>query len=267
VTRTGELSHWKGLAAANAGFGAVHSAFLALRGVTGPLEVFEGVKGFEESVSGPFAIDWAHEDLERVRRTVVKKYNAEVHSQSAIDAALTLRKQHGFEAAAVARVDLDIFDVAHLVIGGGAEGDKQIVRTKEQADHSLPYMIAAALCDGELGPAQYAPERIAAADVQQLLRRVAVHPDAGYSARFPQEMPCRVAITLDDGRRFELETSDYEGFHTRPASWEGVAAKFRTLSEPYLSDDACAGIIDAVWRLETLKTRDLAAALAKVTPP
>jgi 2-methylcitrate dehydratase len=264
VTRTGALSQWKGLAFAHTAFGAIQAAFLAMRGVTGPLEVFEGVGGFEESVSGRFRIDWEREDLERVLRTIVKKYNAEIHAQSAVDAALELRIRHGFSGADVAQVDVDIFDVAHLIIGGGAEGEKRTVRTKEQADHSLPYMIAAALLDGELEPAQYAPDRIAAADVQDLLRRVVVRPDPGFSARFPEEMPARVAITLRDGRRLEREARDYEGFHTRPASWEAVEAKFQTLSKPFASPGARAAVVEAVLRLDELKVEDLTRPLARL---
>jgi 2-methylcitrate dehydratase len=77
VTRTGTLSHWKGLAYPNTAFGCTHAAFLAMRGVTGPPEVFEGNKGFMYSIAGPFSIDWRREDLERVTRTILKKYNAD----------------------------------------------------------------------------------------------------------------------------------------------------------------------------------------------
>jgi 2-methylcitrate dehydratase len=264
VTRIGALSQWKGLAYPNAAFIGTHAAFLAMRGITGPLEVFEGNKGFKESVSGPYDIDWASEDLERVTRTIVKKYNAEIHAQSAIDAALELRRRHKLDGAMVARVEIDIFDVAYHIIGGGEEGDKTTVRTKEQADHSLQYMVAVALCDGELLPAQYAPSRIVAPDVQSLLRRVTVRPDAHFTARFPEAMACRVAITARDGSRVALERQDYEGFHTRPMSWEGVASKFHHLAAPFAPAGVERAIVDAVARLERLKVRDLTELLARL---
>src|SRR5437588_1064136 len=91
VTRTGALSQWKGLAYPFTAFGAVEAAFLASRGITGPAEVFEGNKGFMDSIAGPFEIRWEGEDLERVRRTFLKRYNAEIHSQSALEALLELR--------------------------------------------------------------------------------------------------------------------------------------------------------------------------------
>jgi 2-methylcitrate dehydratase len=267
VTRTGDLSQWKGLAFANTSFGATHASFLAMRGVTGPLEVFEGVKGFKESVSGPFSIDWEAEDLERVCRTIIKAYNAEIHAQSAVDAALALRARHRFTAADVARVEVEIFDVAYHIIGGGAEGDKMLVATKEQADHSLPYMIAAALCDGALGPAQYAPERILRADVQELLRRVSVRPDAAFSSAFPAKMPCRVTVTLRSGARFAIEQQDYPGFHTRPASWDDAVRKFEALAAPQASQACRDAITGTVFELESRAARDLTAALAGARPP
>src|SRR5260370_23664165 len=90
VTRTGRLSNWKGLAYPDTAFGATHAAFLAMRGVTGPLEVFEGNKGLMDAITGHFALDWTQENLEVVRRTSVKKYNAEFHTQSSLEGILDL---------------------------------------------------------------------------------------------------------------------------------------------------------------------------------
>jgi 2-methylcitrate dehydratase len=119
VTRTGRLSHWKGLAYPNAAFGALHSAFLAMRGVTGPLEVFEGNKGFMDSIAGDFDIDWSSENLEKVTQTILKKYNAEIHSQSAIEGLLELQRESGFQAKEVRQIAVDIFDVSSA---GGRRG-------------------------------------------------------------------------------------------------------------------------------------------------
>ncbi len=250
VTRTGELSHWKGLAYPATAFAATHAAFLAMRGVTGPREVFEGNKGFIEAIAGPFEIDWRHEDLESVRRTILKRYNAEIHSQSAIEALLELRAEHRLTGAEVERIELDTFQVAFDIIGGGEEGDKRQVRSKEEADHSLPYLLAVALLDGQVLPEQYLPERIVANDVQQLLRRVDVRPDPELSRRFPEQHGARLRLRLRDGRTLEREQHDYEGFHTRPMSWDTVAAKFNRLAAEHIDSGERAQIIDAVSRLD-----------------
>ncbi|MBF6613501.1 MAG: MmgE/PrpD family protein [Chloroflexi bacterium] len=262
VTRTGSLSHWKGLAYPNTAFGATHATFLAMRGVTGPLEVFEGNKGLMDAITGPFELDWTQENLEAVRRTSVKKYNAEFHSQSALEGVLELRAARHVRPEEIESVRIDIFDVAYHIIGGGEEGDKQRVRTKEEADHSLPYMVAVALLDGDVSPAQYQPERIVREDVQSLLRKVTIQPNAALSKRFPAEMPCRIQIMLKDGRTFDIEKQDYEGFYTRPMAWEKATAKFERLATPYTNATQRAAIIETVAHLETKGVEQLTEVLS-----
>src|SRR5262245_40477050 len=264
VTRTGALSHWKGLAYPNTAFGCVYDAFLAMRGVTGPPEVFEGNKGFMDSISGRFEIDWSRENLERVTRTIVKKYNAEIHSQSAIEGVLELKEERGFIATEVERVEIETFDVAYNIIGGGAEGDKSVVRTKEEADHSLPYIVAVAILDDQVMPEQYRPERIERPDVQSLLRKIRVRPTADYSRRFPGEMPSRITVALNDGQILTKEKRDYEGFLSRPMSWETVARKIGQLSAPYADREMRREIIDAVANLEAIRVADLTRILGMI---
>ena len=261
VTRTGSLSHWKGLAYPQAGFVGCHSAFLARRGITGPEEVFEGNKGFKDAIAGGFSIDWAREDLEIVRRSIVKKYNAEIHSQSSIEGALELQAKCGFTWDQIDHIDIQIFDVAFHIIGGGEEGDKTIVRSKEEADHSLQYMVAVALIDGSVSPAQYSEERISGEDIQSLLKRVTVRPKEEFSARFPDEVCTQLTVTLKDGTVHKIVKCDYEGFHTRPMSWSSVEAKFTELATPFTSERVRNAIIEAVKDIESMSTREFAAIL------
>lgn len=267
VTRTGRLSNWKGLAYPDTAFGATHAAFLAMRGITGPMEVFEGNKGLMDAITGPFELNWSQENLEAVRRTSVKKYNAEFHSQSALEGVLELRAARQVRPESIERVSIDIFDVAYHIIGGGEEGNKQQVQTKEEADHSLPYMVAVALLDGDVGPAQYQPERIVRDDVQQLLRRVSIQPDEALSQRFPAEMPCRIQISLKDGQALSIEKRDYEGFYRRPMSWEQAVAKFARLAAPSTEETQRAAIIETVTHLETKDVEQLTGLLSASVAP
>jgi 2-methylcitrate dehydratase len=264
VTRTGSLSHWKGLAYPAVAFGATHAAFLALHRIAGPREVFEGNKGFSDAIAGPFELDWPSEDLDAVTRTILKKFNAEIHSQSAIEALLELRSEHEVDPGDVERIELGTFQVAYDIIGGGEEGSKHEVETKEEADHSLPYLLAVALLDGQVLPEQYLPERIAAPDVQDLLRRVEVRPDQALSERFPERHSARVRLVLRDGRVLEREQHDYEGFTTRPMSWDTVSAKFDRLAEGRVDSEQAARIKDAVASLEELSVEELTGLLSEL---
>ncbi len=265
VTRTGNLSHWKGLAYPQVAKEGTFAALLASRGITGPEEVFEGNKGFKESVAGDFTVDWEHEDLERVRRSIVKRHNAEIHSQTALDAAQDVRAQDGFNAAAVRRVRLRTFDVAWSIIGGGEEGDKRTVRTKEEADHSLPWMLAVVLLDGELTPAQYHHERILAEDVQDLMAKVEITPDPAFSARFPEAMPADLEVELVDGTVFRSSADSYQGFHTEPLDRGGARAKFDRLAAPFTTPELREEIAEVVWDLEHRTVAELTDALARVS--
>jgi 2-methylcitrate dehydratase len=264
VTRTGRLSQWKGLAFANMAAGSTHATFLAMRGVTGPLEVFEGKKGFLDTIAGPFDIDWSHEGIDAVTRTSLKKYNSEMHSQSALECALELQREFGFSSHDILHIEIDIFDVAHNIIGGGEEGAKTEVSTKEQADHSLPYVIAVALLDGEVTPAQYAPQRIQRQDVQDLLRKVTVRPSAEYSASFPEELPCKVTITLSGGQILHKEGRTFPGFVSTPMAWEAVEEKFHRLAGPHAGSPLREAIVNAVASLDCIPVSELTSLLGRI---
>ena len=264
VTRTGTLSNWKGLAYPNTGFCGTHAAFLAKHGITGPMEVFEGNKGFMDAIAGKFTIEWAREDLERVTRTIVKRFNAEVHSQSATEGILELKAEAGFTGDHVDRIEIDIFDVAYNIIGGGEEGSKYGVQTKEEADHSLQYIVSAAILDGNVLPAAYARDRILRKDIQDLHRKVVVRPKRAYSDRFPGEMPCHLTVHLKDGRTLEKEKRDYEGFVTRPMSWATAEAKFEALAAPFAPQTLRRQVVKTLANLENVQVADLLKLLAKI---
>lgn len=177
---------------------------------------------------------------------------------------MDLKGTRNFASEQIKEVLVETFDVAYSVIGGGEDGDKRRVQTKEEADHSLPYMVAAAILDGGLSPDQYSPERVRRADAQFLLRKIRVRPLPDYSRRFPEEMPARVVIYMRNGETLIREKKDYEGFHTRPMTEAAVRMKFRSLTAPYTSHDLCDEIIDDVTHLEDIRVTDLMQSLSKI---
>jgi 2-methylcitrate dehydratase len=177
---------------------------------------------------------------------------------------LELKAKHRFKPEEISSVEVLIFEVAHRIIGGGEEGEKTNVRTKEQADHSLPYLIAVALLDGQVTPAQYEPERIVREDVQSLLRKVLIRPSPEFSTSFPNEMPCRIMITLHDGSVLVKDKRDYEGFYTRPIQWDSAVRKFRALADGYATNLAQDAIVQAIADLENIPIARLTLLLAQL---
>ncbi|MCO8245624.1 MULTISPECIES: MmgE/PrpD family protein [unclassified Haladaptatus] len=234
VTRTEGISEWKGLASANAARNAVYSAMLAKNGVEGPTNLFEGQKGWKHIVSGEFDVDLS--PGERVHDVMTKRYVAETYAQSAVEGIIEVAEQEDIDPEHVESIRLDTFAGAKLIIGGG-EGSRYEVETKAQADHSLPYMLAAALIDREMTNAQYDPDRIQRDDVQELLRTVEVEEDEALTDRFEAgEMPANIDIEMDDGTTYRVEKDDFAGHPNNSMSWEQVESKFDRIASVY--DDA-----------------------------
>ncbi|WP_227377111.1 MmgE/PrpD family protein [Haladaptatus halobius] len=259
VTRTEGITEWKGLASANTARNAVYSAMLAKNGVEGPTNLFEGQKGWKQVVSGEFDVDYS--PGERVHDVMTKKYVAETYAQSAVEGIIELAEREDIDPGEVTEIRLDTFAGAKLIIGGG-EGSRYQVETKAQADHSLPYMLAAALIDREMTNAQYEPERINRSDVQELLRKVEVEADDELTDRFEAgEMPAVVDVTMADGTTYRIEKDDFEGHPNNSMSWERVEAKFHRMAGTRYDESRRDEIVETVLQLEDRDVSDLVALL------
>src|SRR5207249_4926960 len=150
-----------------------------------------------------------------------------------------LKSARQFSADEVEKIDIEIFKQAFNIIGEGEEaGNKYDEHNKEQADHSLPYIVTVAILDGEVTPRQYLPERIERDDVQTLLKKVRVRTQTQvgrkafevldtYTQRYPEEMPSKITIKLRDGSELVREKRDYEGFFSRPMPRDRLVQKFQ----------------------------------------
>ncbi|WP_424018230.1 MmgE/PrpD family protein [Halorientalis pallida] len=260
VTRTGGINEWKGIASANAARNGVYSCLLAENGMEGPTNLFEGQKGWKHIVSGEFDVDLSA-GCERVFDTMTKRYVAETYAQSAVEGIIELAEEHDLDHEQVESIHLDTFHGAKLIIGGG-EGDRHEVETKAQADHSLPYMLAAALIDREMTNDAYDPERIQRDDVQSLLRTVTVEEDPELTERFESgEMPANLTITLTDGTTLETRKDDFQGHPNNSMDWEQVEAKFHTMARDRYDQQRREEIVDTVRNLESNTVADLVALL------
>jgi 2-methylcitrate dehydratase len=260
------VSNWKGISPAITGMRAVYATMLAGRGITGPRSLFDGPHGLVQLFDQPIDFHTADRELTSVEQTYLKQYCSLIHGQAIIDAVLAIRTDNDLRGDDVARVSLEVFQGAYDFAGGGAYGDKDHPRTKEQADYNLKYLSAVALLDGGVGPEQLETERVLRSDVQDLLSRVEVKPAADLTADYPQRTAARVHVITHDGRELSREESDYEGSPTRPMSWERVVDKFHWLAEPFCDEALRADIITAVEHLDEIPGAELTGLLGAVSP-
>jgi 2-methylcitrate dehydratase len=264
VIRAKPLSQWKGLASAQSALGAMNALFLARRGVEGPLQVIEGANGIDNLLHMQIRIDWDRQGYEGVLESTIKKYNAMIHTQSAVHCMVELARQNKFDPGKVVSIEANVIRIAYDFAGGGHYGVDKVIRTKEQADHSLPYLLAVALLDGDVMPAQFEPDRIMRADVQQLLKKVSVRPDQEFTDQYPAKMPAKIIVRLQDGKVIEHEVQDFPGLASRPFTWEESVEKFDRLAAGHADEGTCREIKDAVHSLESIQVADLMALLGRV---
>jgi 2-methylcitrate dehydratase len=261
--RVGELSHWKGVAFANAARHGVFSALLARAGMTGPGPIFEGQMGFEKqlgvslgNVGEKFAVPLATSGdgpASMIVRTSIKFWPAEYHSQSAIEAALFLRKQIG-EAVEIKSMTIESHDASVDIIG--SEPEKWKPETRETADHSLPYITAIALIDGEVTERQFQPARFTDPKIWKFLENVKVKRNAELSALYPGAVANIVNVELDDGRRLTKRVDYPMGHAKNPLKDSQVEEKFNALVEPMLGSERARRIVDIVLKLDEANNVD-----------
>ena len=264
VVRAKPLSQWKGLASAQSALGAMNTLFLARRGVKGPLQVVEGPLGIDHLLRMKINIDWDKQGYEGVVESTIKKYNSMIHTQSAVHCMIELARQNKIDPTKVVSIEADVFQLAYDFAGGGLYGVDKIISSKEQADHSLPYLLAVALLDGDVMPAQFKPDRIIKTDVQALLKKVSVRPSHEYTEQYPQKMPAKIVVRLQDGQIIEHEVQDYPGLASRPFTWEDVVQKFDALVAGRVDGGLSGEIKDAAQSVEDIQVRDLMKLLASV---
>ncbi|HEY2472921.1 MAG TPA: MmgE/PrpD family protein [Terracidiphilus sp.] len=264
VVRAKPLSQWKGLASAQSALGAMNALFLARRGVQGPLQVIEGPLGIDHLLRMKINIDWEKQGYEGVAGSTIKKYNSMIHTQSAVHCMVELVSGNRIDPDKIISIEAKVFQLAYDFAGGGLYGVDKVIRTKEQADHSLPYLLAVALLDGDVMPAQFEPERIIKPDVQALLKKVSVRPSHEYTELYPGKMPVKIAVTLEGGKVIEHSVQDYPGLTSHPFTWEDAVQKFDTLVAGRIDEGLSREIKDAVHSVEGVQVRDLMELLGAV---
>ena len=248
-TRTGELSMWKGCAAANAARNGIFAAQLAQEGMSGPAQAIEGKWGLWRPLGrfqwqpfggrgGPF----------RVTQTHIKYFPAVVHAQTPITVALELHgkaKPEEIEAIAI-----ETYWVAERYVD--RNNALWHPATRETADHSIPYCVAAALLNGAVTEVSFSARHIRDSRISALIEHTTIRENPGFTRLHPQEWPCRIELTLRGGKRETAEARYFKGHARRPLSDDEVERKFRALAEPLLGRRGADAVLAKAWKLEKL---------------
>ena len=245
ISRRGHLTMWKGCAAANAARNGVFAAIMAAEGMVGPPTPFEdgltAVIGAAEAASFPLDPGGFS-----ILKADYKYFLSEFHAQGPAFVALELRPQIKLDD--IEKIEIFTYHFAWFEIGSGAE--KWNPTTRETADHSMPYVVAAVLIDGAYTDAIFSPARYRDRRTLDLMKKITITEDREFNARYPQSLPCRMTITLKNGERKSAEIANPIGHHDRPMSDDQLVEKFRGLAGRKLAPAQLEATLDRLWRID-----------------
>jgi 2-methylcitrate dehydratase len=248
----GRLTMMKNTADPLATQSGVFAALLAEKGYTGPEHVIDGKEGLAHCFGPEWKLNVLTDGLGdswRITQCGMKAFPTEALTHTPISATLDLVKQHDLRPDQVALIHIRSLARAADIL---ADPSKYDPRSKETADHSLPYVIAAAIVDRQVTPLQFTPEKIMDPVIRAQLGKVQVVADPEIERAFPALQRAIVTIRTTDGREFVRQMDYPKGDPRNPLSDGEVEEKFEALAGPVLSKAGRRKVIDTVWRLEKL---------------
>lgn len=250
-TRAQTLSDWKGLADAEAGRNSVFAAMLARAGITGPSPIFEGRKGFFELISGPADVNvdtFGHRGGQfKIHDCGMKAYPVVVFAQTAVPASVELAKEIGD----LRRVEtIEVSTTPRGYQSAGKDPEKWTPRNRDTADHSLPYIVARAMFDGDLTNESYTSEKLRDPRVLAFMRKIAVKEDTSFTPARGSAPPIRIVATLTGGQRVMRLVEKMPGFAGQPMSRSDIDRKFRANVGKRWTKKRAEAILHALWSLE-----------------
>jgi 2-methylcitrate dehydratase len=249
----GHLTNMKNTADPLATQAGVLAALMAREGYTGPVEVIEGKEGFQHVIHNVELRPEILLDGLGVKFLITdcayKAFPTEALTHQPISAVLNVMQQHNLVAEDLAEIHIQTTTRGADILSDASKYDPQ---TRETADHSLPYCIAAAAADGGLWPTSFDEEKLFDPRIRVLLPKIKVVANAEIDALFPGVKRAVATLTTTDGRTLAETVDHAKGSPQNPMSDEEVIAKFRANAAAVTSAAQQDAIIDATWNLDSI---------------
>jgi len=254
--RGGHVSAAKSIANGVVVQSATLLTLLAAEDITGPARALDGPRGFANVILDGadfetfFAMDG---EADRIMSVGLKLFPCFALAQAPISSALELRSRLHAPVETLQKIVVSIADSApaRMRLGDGAG---RMPSSREEADHSVHYLVAVALADGYVGLDQFEGGRWRDADVIDLMSRIEARIDPDLPTMPVSAFPCRAEAHLQNGERLVVENLANPGHPSNPLSWGAVKDKFNQYVEPVLSTDARQRTLDLVENIEDLRS-------------
>ena len=261
----GKLTNMKNTVDPWAGRMGAESALLARDGFSGPEHIIDGKEGLfavfkhvqYKGEPATFDGEALVKDLPkskdshyRILDCGMKSFPIEALSHSPLTAMMKTVKEHKIKADDVKEIKVEVIARAADILG---DPHKYRPDSKETADHSLPYCMAAGLVDGMVTPLQFKEERVLDKALIPIMDKVKVIANEEFEALFPKFQPSRVTITTNDGKSHSTRVDVPKGDPRDPMTEEEIAVKFTALGGDVIGKDQCKKLQRFIMSIETAK--------------
>ena len=202
VTHVGALSHWKGCHSPESAKCAVWATLMAKEGMTGPGQPFEARYGLWD-FGGPFNKELrlpvgGSDGRMVVQRMGFKRTPSEGSSQAVLEVIPDFRTWAKAEDIASIHIEMPFGGWQEI-----ADPPKWDPRNRETADHSLPYIVARALMDGEIYLNSFTPEKFMDPEARRLMANTTIAPNNNFTYMGQN----RITMRTKAGKVMTKETS------------------------------------------------------------
>ncbi len=230
----------------------VFAALLAQKGYQGPTPIFEGREGLFEAVGEDWKPEVLTENLGKTFKITdcsIKPFPSEALTHAPISAVLDLVLEHDLQPEQIESVEIFTLKRAAEIL---ADEKKYIIDSRETADHSLPYCIAAAIVRRRLTPHEFDKESLKDVRILENVPKIKAVLEPSFESRFPAEQPCRVVIKLTNGETLVKERDYPKGDPRDQLSIEELQGKFAILAEGILDSAQQTKVFETIYDLETV---------------
>ena len=222
----------------------------------GPSDVYDGFLG--QSFDRDAVVEGLGQDY-RIAQNYFKFHSCCLYNHPALDAVLSLSRQHDIDASQVQRVEVVTIPFASEFMAYDDPGNQL------SAKFSIPHAVAAALTRGLTDVTSFYPGQVSDTGIRELAAKVEVVTDSQMAMRRHDYPSARVTIGMNDGRQLSDETVIVRGDRANPVSRQELVNKFLFLSEGILGEKGAGKVVEVVHSLQELSDiRELARLLVPV---
>ena len=246
----GKLTMMKNTVDPMAAQSGVFAALLAEKGYSGPEHVIDGKEGLVHCFGPEWKLNILTDGLGdswRITQCGMKAFPTEALTHTPISATLALVKDNDLKPDEVSKVHIRTTARGADILSDASKYDPQ---TKETADHSLPYVIAAAVAERQVTPLQFTMEKIMDPTILAQLNKIVVVADAEIEKVFPALQRVVVTMQTTDGREFTKQLDYPKGDPRNPLTDKEIEEKFEAPAEPVMTPAARRRAMDAIWNLD-----------------